>query len=290
MSIAVETPTSEKTTSARNSRRPGPVVLGCLVFFLLVVLCAIAGSLIAPQDPSAQDLLSSAVGPSGAHWLGTDTLGRDIFSRVLVGARTAMIGPAVAAVGSILFGAVLGICAGYLGGRTEAVIMRGADILHALPAILVAIVVVGALGGGYYLAVGCIVVLGVPSATRMVRSATLAQRNLPYVEAAKTLGLSSRRIMAIHIVPNIMPTIIAGMLLDFVYGLVALSSLSFLGLGVPAGSPDWGRSLADNRALLEVNPPAVVVPALVIVLTATSATVIGDWVYELAGRKGGSRE
>jgi peptide/nickel transport system permease protein len=271
----------------RRRRTPGAVVLVAAAVGLVILVCAIAGTQLAPHSPTDQSLIDASQLPSAEHLLGTDVLGRDIFSRLLVGTRTMVVGPVLAALGTVVFAMILGLVAGYSGGRVDALIMRTLDILHALPAILVAVVVVGALGGGYYLAVACIIVLAIPSGARMIRSATMTQRSLPYVEAARTLGLGRPRIMFVHVLPNILPTVAASMIIDFVYAIVSLSSLSFLGLGVPPGAPDWGRTIADNRPLLEINPAAVLAPALAIVILATAFTVIGDYLYDRLGSSRG---
>jgi peptide/nickel transport system permease protein len=260
--------------------RSAPLLMLCFVFLGVLLVMVVAGELVAPQDPAHQDLLATSAGPSSAHWFGTDQLGRDIFSRVIVGARSAVVGPLLIAVGAMLVGTVLGLLAGYKGGRTETVVLRVCELLYAMPGVLVAIVVVGILGGGLQVAVGLLIVLFSPWDARLVHSVVIQQRNLPYVEAARTLGLPSRRVMVVHILPNIAPTVVANVLLDFVSAIIAVSSLAFLGLGLPTGSPDWGVMVSDNRALLGVNSLAVVAPALMIVLTASTMTVIGDWVYD----------
>jgi peptide/nickel transport system permease protein len=201
-----------------------------------------------------------------------------------------VVGPALAALGTFFFATFLGLASAYAGGRIEAIIMRGLDMLHALPSILVAIIVVGSLGGGYYLAVTCIIVLAIPSGARLIRAAALSQINLPYMEAARTLGVGPVRSIFVHLLPNVMPTVVASVLIDFVYAIVSLSSLSFLGLGVPAGSPDWGRMISENRPLLELNAAAVLGPALAIMLLATAFTIVGDSLYDRLRNSGDSRE
>src|SRR5262249_48054392 len=141
----------------------------------------------------------------------------------------------------------------------------------------------------YWLAVGLLVVLTTPFDTRVVRGATLEQVPRPYVEAAKTLGVSDRRIMALHIWPNVSATAVANTFLVFAASLVALSGLSFPGLGSPAGTPDWGLMLAEGRALLFANPVAALAPGAMIVLTATSMNLIGDWLYERLSSRGATR-
>jgi peptide/nickel transport system permease protein len=221
--------------------------------------------------------------------LGTDELGRDIFSRVIVGTRTAVIGPVAIALGAMLAGNTLGLIAGYYGGWFDASIMRWADLMYALPGLLVAIVVLGVLGSGYWVAVLLLVFLTMPYDARIVRGAVLEQRGLPYVEAAQTLGRPTWRILLQHIWPNITPLVVATTFLNFALSLVVLSSLSFLGLGVAPGTADWGRMLAENRTLIFDNPASALAPGAMIVLAAASTNLIGDWYYERLTAKGRSR-
>jgi peptide/nickel transport system permease protein len=266
--------------SSVGRRRLSPVLVVSSSLLGLVVLLAIFGSVIAPQHPSAQDLVLGLSKPSGTHWFGTDVLGRDLFSRVIVGARAAVIGPVVISVGAMFLGNLLGLIAGFRGGAFDMVLMRWVDLMWSLPGLLVIVVVGGALGGGYWAAVSLLVVLSAPFDARMVRGATLEQVPRPYVEAAKTLGLSQLRIMVFHIWPNLWPVVVSTTCLQFAASLVALSGLSFLGVGAAPGTPDWGLMVAENQSLLFANPLAVLAPALAIVLTATAMNLLGDWLYE----------
>lgn len=276
--------------AAGTPRRRFPtVIVPCFLFTATIVAFAVFGSLIAPHDPSGQNLSVGLTGPNGTYLFGTDDLGRDVFSRVIAGARTALMGPTLIAIGSMAVGNVLGLLAGYRGGLLDATIMRWVDLMFALPGLLVAIVVVGVLGGGYWRAVVLLTVLSAPYDTRIVRGATLEQRPLPYVEAARSLGLSRTRIMFAHIWPNLLPLVIANAFLNFAYSLVALSALSFLGLGVGPGTPDWGRMLAESRALLFENPAAALAPGAMIALAAASINLIGDWLYEKLADRGRAR-
>jgi peptide/nickel transport system permease protein len=260
---------------------------------VLVVLAAIVaaafGPLVAPHDPNAQNLLAGLSKPSSANFLGRDDLGRDIFSRLIIGARTAVIGPLVIALGAMLIGNILGLIAGFFGGLTDSVIMRWTDLIYALPALLVAIVVVGVIGGGYARAVALLVLLYSPVDTRIVRAATLEQRSRPYVEAARTMGLSAGRIMFRHIWPNVLPVALANAFLTFAFSLVSLASLSFLGLGVGPGTADWGRMLSEGRNLIFDNPAAAIAPGVAIIITAASVNVLGDWIAERLSDRGRGR-
>ncbi|MEU7839028.1 ABC transporter permease [Nonomuraea sp. NPDC049129] len=278
MNLNVLTQKPSKPPGLAGRRLPVLVPLSCCCV-LALAFAAVFGSWLAPLDLSQQNLLEAGLPPAGGHLLGTDQFGRDILSRVLVGTRAAMEGPLVVALCATAVAVTLGLLAGFKGGWTDAVIMRVMDMLFAIPGLLVITVVVGLFGGGYWLAVIMLVVLTAPGGTRVIRSSVLAQRNLPYIEAARTLGVPTRKLMFIHILPNILPNVVAAALLDFVGGLISLSSLSFLGLGSPPGASDWGRMLAENRGLLGQNPWAAIAPALLLIVAAFSVTVLGDWAY-----------
>jgi peptide/nickel transport system permease protein len=277
--------------SAAPARRPRTswLIVVCFAFIAAVVVMVVLGSLIAPQNPNAQNPLNALTKPGGAHWLGTDSLGRDVFSRLIAGARTAFIGPLVIAGASLVLGNLLGLWAGYKGGRVDAVIMRWVDLMWSVPGLLVIVVVSGTLGGGYWLAVGLLVILTVPFDTRVVRGATLEQAPRPYVEAARTLGVPGWRIMVWHIWPNVSPVAVANAFLNFAGSLTAIAGLSFLGLGVAPGTPDWGLMLSEGLQDLFVNPVAVLAPGALIVLTATSMNLIGDWLQERLSSRGATR-
>ncbi|EYD77477.1 hypothetical protein Rumeso_00902 [Rubellimicrobium mesophilum DSM 19309] len=263
----------------RGFRLPIPVALACLVM-AVVTACAIFGSALALKDPYEQRLDVAVSSPSAEFPAGTDTLGRDILSRVIYGASNALIGPLVIAAGAFAMATVLGLLAGYLGGWVDTIIMRWVDFMFGLPSTLITIVVVGVVGGGYWTAVFVLLVLFVAPDTRIVRSAVLEQRPRTYIDAARTLGISRTRIIFIHILPNILPIVLAYVAIDFAFALVNLAGLSFLGLGVEPGTPDWGRMLSENRNLIASNPPGILLPAAMIILTAVSMNLIGDWVFE----------
>jgi peptide/nickel transport system permease protein len=255
-------------------------LLFCLAVIAIVTLCAIFGSSIAPDSPFTQRLEVGDKPPTAEFLAGTDLLGRDVLSRVIHGARTALVGPIMVAAGAFAIATLLGLLSGYLGGMVDIAIMRWVDFMLALPGPLVAIVVVGVIGGGYWTAVLVLIILFTAPDTRIVRSAVLEQRPLPYIDAARALGVSKRRIVFVHILPNILPLILAYVVLDFAFALVNLAGLSFLGLGVQPGTPDWGRMLFENRNILFSNPVGLLLPAGMIILTAVSMNLIGDWLFE----------
>uniref|UniRef100_A0AAU2A4U1 ABC transporter permease n=1 Tax=Streptomyces sp. NBC_00093 TaxID=2975649 RepID=A0AAU2A4U1_9ACTN len=265
---------------APDRRRPPLPVLFAALAVAVIALLVVTGDRLAPYTPEDQDLLLGVAGPGGGHWLGTDTLGRDVLSQVIAGTRNAVVGPLCVALGAVLLGVPLGVLAGYRGGLLDITANRFADLVYALPAMLLIIVVAGMLGGGYWLAVAVLTLLTLPAEIRLCRATTLVQARLPYVEAARTLGLPASSVMFRHILPNILPTVVATFLLDFVAALVGLSGLSYLGLGAAPGTPDWGQLLQQGQSLLPVNPYMSLAPALAITATATSVTLLGDWIHD----------
>ncbi len=271
-----------------RSRRSVAVTLA-IFWLVVIVVLAIAGTALAPYSASEQELLVGLSGPGSGHPLGTDELGRDILSRVMAGTRSPVVGALGIALGAMLISVTFGLISGYRGGRSESLIMRGVDLLLAMPALLVAIVVVGALDGGYVVAVLLLAFLFAPWDTRIIRGVTLEQRPRAYVEAARVMGMSEWRIMASHILPNVLPLVVVNFCLDFTYGLVTLAGLSFVGLGVGPGAADWGRMLFESRDLLTVNAWAALAPAFMILFTAAAANVVGDWAYERIAARGQAR-
>jgi peptide/nickel transport system permease protein len=283
--------TDERQDVRGRGRRllASPVIWLAFIVMAGVLVMAVFGALLAPQNPAAQHLAIIDAPPSGAHWLGTDALGRDVFSRVIAGARTAFFGPLIITAASFILGNLLGLLAGYRGGLADAVIMRWVDFMWALPALVILVVVAGAVGSSYWLAVGVLIVLTVPFDTRVIRGATLEQVPRPYVEAARTLGVPRWKIMLFHVWPNVSPVAVANTCLVFAGSLVTLAGLEFLGLGLPPGTPDWGLMLSQNEALLFTDPLATIAPGVMIVLTAIAMNLIGDWLFEQLTSRGAGR-
>lgn len=263
-------------------RVPGAVGVSLAILLAAVVLAALAPLL--REGALTQDLLLGTT-PAGTpgHPLGTDDLGRDIGALTLAGTGSAVVGPVAIALGSMVLGMLFGLTAGYRGGWWDALVSRSADLVLAMPPILMAIVVGGIVGGSYWVTVGVLVVLFAPSDVRMVRGAVLAAKQQPYIEATRVLGLPGRRVMARHLLPNVLPVVLTNVFLNVAFALVAMSSLSYLGLGVAPGAADWGRQLADGRDLLYQNPAAAVVPGLAIIVVATATNLVGDWLADRLG-------
>lgn len=261
----------------------------CALPLLMIVLFAIAGAWIAP-NATEQNLLLGAVPPgTDGHLFGTDLLGRDILGLSIAGTRSAVVGPVFIALGSMLLGMVLGTVSGYTGGWIDLFLTKYADLLLALPVTLIALVVAGLIDGGYWVTVLVLVVLFSPTDIRLMRSAVMTQATRPYIESARVLGLNRWRIMFRHVLPNVLPIAFATMLLNVAFALVAMSALSFLGLGVGPGEPDWGRQLSDGRDLLSQNAAAVIVPGVLIIVAAATINLLGDWVQERFNAEAGVR-
>ena len=263
-----------------------PASVGVSLFLIgLLLLLALFGQWLWPVSPSAQNLLNVAATPSSQHWLGTDTLGRDVAARIVAGAQSAVVGPLIIGASGLVLSSVLGVGAAYLGGAVDTVTMRFVDFMLALPGLLIAIVIVSLGGGGYGMAILVLSVLNVQGDIRIVRGAALDQKSLPYIEAARILGIPRWGIMFRHILPNISAILVANFAIDFALALVALSGLAFLGLGAQPGTPEWGSMLSDNESILFSNPFGALAPAAAIVLLAMSVNLVGDWIYDrYAGR------
>jgi peptide/nickel transport system permease protein len=280
--------TARFATSIRGVRVPILVLLA-FAYVAAVVIAALLQTHLGTQSPGAIDPLSVAAKPSAAHRFGTDELGRDVLSRVVVGARTALVGPLVIAISGFVVSGLIGIGAGYIGGLFDSITMRIVDFMFALPGLLIAIVIVTIVQGGYWVAVLVLAVLNVQGDIRLVRGATLAQRSLAYVEAERVVGLSPWSIMYRHIGRNILPILLADLAVDFGGALVALAGLAFLGLGAQPGTADWGLMLTQGQAVLFENPYAALAPGIAIVLLAMSVNLIGDWLYDRRAASVGTR-
>ncbi|GAB2719568.1 ABC transporter permease [Kitasatospora kifunensis] len=276
-------------------RRPGlariratrqPLHLACLGFVLLVVLAALLAPWIAPSDPNTVDLGNVLAGPSAEHLLGVDAAGRDTLSRLLLGARTSLIGPLGVVVFSTLAGVAVGVAAGWRGGWLDSVLSRSTELVFAFPGLLLAILIVTVYGEGLLAPVLALAIAYLPYVSRLTRSLVLAERMRPYVAAYQVQGHSSVQICLRHVIPNIAPVVLAQSTINFGYALIDLAGLSYLGLGVPALTPDWGRMVFDGQTAVQRGYPlSAILPCLVIVLTVVAFNVVGErWADQVARR------
>ncbi|GAA2136380.1 ABC transporter permease subunit [Kitasatospora kazusensis] len=262
-------------TARRTAGRLGRSGIASAVFLLLVLAVAVAAPLLAPQDPNRGSLLDAYGGPSGAHLLGADGIGRDLLSRLVFGARTSLLGPVLVVGVSLLAGIPLALAASWYGGWVDAVVARVFDLVYALPGLLLAVLAVALFGPGLTPAVAALSVAYVPFLARIVRAAARQQRVSPYVDALAVQGFGVLRITAGHILRNIAPVVAGQAAIAFGYALLDLASLSYLGLAVQAPTPDWGVMVSDGDALLKGYWLPVLAPGLLIVLTVLALTVLG---------------
>ncbi|HUQ43287.1 MAG TPA: ABC transporter permease [Candidatus Limnocylindria bacterium] len=247
-----------------------------LVILLPILVATVAPWILTSLQPNAQDLASSLRQPGGDHLLGTDKLGRDVWARIVYGAQPTLLGALVVIVISGAIGIPLGLVAGYYGGRVEAAIMRVLDALLAFPALLLAILIVATFGRGLGTVVVALGIIYVPAMARLVRGVTLVQRSLAYVDAARVLGFSDRRVIFRHILPNLVAAVVVQSTIDLAYAILDIAALSFLGLGQQPPDPDWGSMLSDGRAYLLQNAWPAVSAGFAIMLTVVSFNLVGD--------------
>jgi peptide/nickel transport system permease protein len=264
------------TTAAALGRRNVLASTG-MVLVAVFVIFALFAPWIAPQSPSNIDLPSRLQPPSGAHWFGTDELGRDILSRVIYGARISMLVGSSVVAGSLLLGLVLGSIAGYYGGLVDkffSVVLMNAFL--SFPGILLAIAFVAFLGPGIFNLILALCIGGWVGYARLVRAQVLAVKEKEFVEAARALGANDWRIVTRHILPNIIQPVIVQAAIGMAGAVLAEATMSFLGLGVPPPTASWGSMLNDGRAHLFDAPHLVLFPALAVMLAVLSFNFIGD--------------
>ena len=247
-----------------------------MAVILILVLSAIFADLIAPEGIDNQDLNRTFVAPNSAHIMGTDNFGRDIFSRVVHGARTSLqVGFTAVGVG-LLGGLIIGSIAGFYGGKLDNILMRGIDILISIPSILLAIAIVSALGPGLTNVMIAVGLAGIPSYTRVTRAAVLTIREWEFIEAARAIGASDFRIIVRHILPNCLAPIIVRATLGLSGAILSAAGLSFIGLGIQPPTPEWGFMLSDGRRFLRDYWHLVMFPGLAIVTVVLAINMVGD--------------
>lgn len=272
---------------ARVRTRHAPLYVLSVGFAAFVVLVALLGPWLAPHDPNAVDLGNALAAPSADHPLGVDAAGRDTLSRLMVGARTSLLGPLGVVVFSTLAGAAVGLVAGWRGGRVDSLLSRSTELTLAFPGLLLAILFVAVYGEGLLAPVVALSIAYVPYVARLTRALVLTERERPYIAAYRVQGHSGPDICLRHVVPNIAPVVLAQSTVNFGYALIDLAGLSFLGLGVPALTPDWGRMVFDGKSAIQSGYPlSAIAPCVVIILTVVAFNVVGErWADKVAGRE-----
>lgn len=259
----------------RRFCRNKQAMIGLAMLFLLI-FAAVFANVIAPYDPVEQNLLIRLQGPSAAHWFGTDELGRDIFSRILYGARISLTVGLIAVSISCVAGCALGAIAGYYGGILDTVIMRISDIMMAIPSILLNISIVAALGTGLQNVMIAIGVSSVPAYCRIMRASLLSLKNQEFVDASRVAGSTDFYIIMHHIIPNSLAPLIVQATLKIGGAILSCASMSFIGLGIVPPTPEWGAMLSTGRDFLRDAPHLTAFPGLAIMFAVFSMNLIGD--------------
>ncbi|MFL6571109.1 MAG: ABC transporter permease [Burkholderiales bacterium] len=250
--------------------------IGALIMALFVLTALLAGT-IAPFDPTATDAPASLARPGGTHLLGADFMGRDVFSRIVHGARISLaVGLCATALGCLI-GVAIGLSSGYLGGTFDLLMQRLVDILQSLPLLVMALVMAASLGPSLTNTIIAIAIPLVPNVARIIRSNTLTLREMPFVEAARAVGMSETRIALRHVLPNTLAPLIVLATAQVGSAILVESALSFLGLGIPEPHPSWGRMLSESAAeYMRTAPWLVIYPGIAISLVVFGTNLLGD--------------
>lgn len=273
-----------ETVTVRIQKIKKNTIKGRLIFFLalaaILLLITILANRIVPYDPYAQDLSKSLLPPSAEHLMGTDRYGRDMFSRVIVGAQVSIFST-LALVGVIsVFGTIVGTLCGYYGGAVDSIVMRVSDVCLAFPGLVFALAIAALLGGGVSKAVIALAVISWPKYARVARSQTLALKNGSFVSAARLSGCTSLQMILRHILPNILGPIMVTAMLDIGTMMMELAGLSFLGLGAQPPTAEWGNMMSSGRSMLQTYPWLVLSPGLAIFVTVVIFNLLGDTVRD----------
>lgn len=247
-----------------------------LLIVLVLALAAIFAPVLAPHDPTAINPLRSLEGSSRDHFLGTDELGRDVLSRLLLGARWSLGIAALATVSVMVVGTLIGLVAGYLGGWVDGVVMRVVDSLLALPSLVLYLAIIGTLGPGIRNVFIALVAISWASYARVMRGLVLSVRERTFVRASRSLGAGNGRLMLRHILPNVISPIVVLATLQLGGTILALAALGFFGLGAQPPTPEWGTMINQGRLFLETNPGLMVYPGIAISLAVLGFNLMGD--------------
>jgi ABC-type dipeptide/oligopeptide/nickel transport system permease subunit len=277
--------TTHPTRLALRKLRRSRLALPGLAIVLVFVVCGVFAPLIAPYDPYKTDLMNVLMPPSAENWFGTDELGRDLFSRIVYGARISLMEGVLSVALAMALGVPVGIVSGYVGGTIDAIIMRVIDVLLAFPGVLLAIVIISVLGPGLTNAIIAVAVYTIPIFARLARGSTLVVKDEPYVEAARAAGLSNARILVRHVFPNISATLFVMMTLRVAISILTAASLSFLGLGAQAPLPEWGAMLSNSRNAMLIAPHVALVPGAAIILLVFGLNLFQDGLRQVLDPK-----
>lgn len=266
-------------TDGNRSAATGVLLPIGLVMLAALLLLTLLGPVIAPYNAAATSA-DSLAGPSAAHWLGTDSIGRDVLSRLIMGGRTTLLITFIAVTLAVAGGLVLGLWSGYVGGLVDQIVMRLLDVVFAFPVFLLAIAVVAALGPTVPNLILTIAIVYTPRLARVVRAPVLSVKRWDHVEAARSVGVGELRIALRHVLPLVVSPILVETSLVLAQTIFTVTALSFLGLGPPPPDPNWGAMLSEARQFMELAPLTVVGPALAIVFATLTFIVLANGLRE----------
>lgn len=273
--LPLEKPESQLKEMWEALRQNNAALAGLFIIGFLILIALLA-PLIMPYDPNLSDMTKSFIKPGAQHWFGTDQLGRDIFSRIISGARISLTVGLSAVVISLTIGVVLGSISGYFGGKSDIIIMRFMDMMLAIPSILLAIAFMAALGKGIDKAVIAIGLVSIPEYARIVRGSILSVKENDYVQAARVIGNKNSRIIFKHILPNVLSSIVVRATLGISTAVLDTAALGFLGLGVQPPVAEWGDMLGRARGFIFTAPYTLIFPGIAITITVLAFNLLGD--------------
>lgn len=274
MSIEILDPIAEAEEAAPSRRRLGRIgIIGwvSIAVIAIALLLAVLGPIVRPFDPNLSDLSFANVGPYGSHLLGFDGQGRDVLSRLMVGARTTVFGAAFVALISVFIGTALAISTAWFGGKFDATVSAGIDVLFAFPGILLAVVAAAVFGPSLYSAGLALAIAYSPYVARVLRGAALKERAMAYIAALEVQGFGAWRLCVRHLLPNISSLIVAQGTILFGFAMVDLAAISFLGLGVQSPQADWGVMVSDGKTSLLQGYPLVSLTAVICIVAVVAA-------------------
>ena len=247
-----------------------------LAVLIVIVFVSVFANFLSPYDPEAFSPREAFAGSSLAHPLGCDQYGRDMLSRLLYGGRNSLLLGFLAAAASAVIGLILGTMAGYFGGWVDNLIMRFLDILQAIPGMLLSICIATALGNGFFNTIIALSIGGVAGITRMLRARILSERKCEYLEASSSINCSTPRIMFKHLLPNTVSPVIVNITMGIGATIMQAAGLSYVGLGVPVGTPEWGAMLSAGRGFMQSAPHLLLWPGIFIAITVLAVNMLGD--------------
>jgi peptide/nickel transport system permease protein len=276
VSPLTETPVAFTRRLKRPTLLRSPLTVAGFALMLIFVVGALAAPILAPHEPTKQSLSVRLKPPSAEHWMGTDQLGRDLWSRVLFGAQNSLMVGVIVVGAAGLVGTLIGLVAGYVGGAIDEVLMRATDVFFAFPSLILAMAISGALGPSLTNAMIAIAVVTWPVYARLVRGQVLSLRQREFVEAARCVGVSLPRMLLQHLLPNTLAPLLVQASFDMGGAILTAAGLSFIGFGAQIPTPEWGVLISDGRRYVATQPWLPLFPGLAILLTVAAFNLIGD--------------